>query len=33
MGQGEDMLQMQEALTPENILDNAIAMFNTLPID
>ena len=33
MDQGEDMSQIQEALTPENILNNAIAMFNTLSLD
>ena len=27
------MSQMQEALTLENILDNAIAMFDTLPLN
>jgi hypothetical protein len=29
----DDLSQMQEPLTPENILDNAIRMFNTLPTD
>ena len=33
MDQGEDMSQMQEVLTPENILNNAIAMFDTLLLD
>ena len=33
MDQSEDMSQMQDTLTPENILDNAIAMFDTLPLD
>ncbi len=27
------MLEVQDALTPENILDNTIRMFNTLPLD
>jgi hypothetical protein len=26
----EDMVQVQDPLTPQNILDNAIRMFNTL---
>jgi hypothetical protein len=29
----DDLLQMQEPLTLENILDNTIRMFNTLPTD
>jgi hypothetical protein len=29
----DDLSQMQEPLTPENILDNAIRMFDTLPTD
>ena len=29
----EDMAQIQDPLTPQNILDNAIKMFNTLPDD
>jgi len=33
MDQNEDMTQLQDAITPENILDNAIRMFNTLPLD
>ena len=33
MDQGEDILQVQDALTPENILDNGIRMFDTLPLD
>jgi len=33
MDQREDMSQLQEALTPENILDNAIRMFDTLPLN
>ncbi len=33
MDQNEDMLQLQDAITPENILDNAIRMFDTLPWD
>jgi len=28
-----NLLQMQEPLTPENILDNTIRMFDTLPTD
>ena len=27
------MSQLQEATTPENILNNAIRMFDTLPLD
>jgi len=27
------MSQLQEAITPENILNNAIRMFDTLPLD
>ncbi len=33
MDQNDDMSQLQEAITPENILDNAIKMFDTLPLD
>ncbi len=33
MDQSEDMSQLQDAITPENILDNAIRMFDTLPLD
>ncbi len=33
MDQPNDMSQLQEAITPENILDNAIRMFDTLPLD
>src|SRR5216683_6368090 len=33
MDQNEDMSQLQDAITPENILDNAIRMFDTLPLD
>jgi len=33
MDQNEDMSQLQDAITPENILDNAIWMFDTLPLD
>ncbi len=33
MDQDEDMTQLQDAITPENILDNAIRMFDTLPLD
>ena len=33
MDQNDDMSQLQEAITPENILDNAIRMFDTLPLD
>ncbi len=33
MDQTDDMSQLQEAITPENILDNAIRMFDTLPLD
>jgi len=33
MDQNDDMSQLQDAITPENILDNAIRMFNTLPLD
>ena len=33
MDQPDDMSQLQEAITPENILDNAIKMFDTLPLD
>jgi hypothetical protein len=29
----EDMAQIQDPLTPQNILDNAIKMFDTLPDD
>jgi hypothetical protein len=29
----DDLSQMQEPLTPENILDNVIRMFDTLPTD
>ncbi len=33
MDQNKDMSQLQDAITPENILDNAIRMFDTLPLD
>src|SRR6266851_9849137 len=33
MDQNDDMSQLQDAITPENILDNAIKMFDTLPRD
>ncbi len=33
MDQSEDMSQLQEAITPKNILNNAIRMFDTLPLD
>ncbi len=33
MDQDEDMTQLQDAITPKNILDNAIRMFDTLPLD
>jgi len=33
MDQDEDMTQLQDAITPENILDNTIRMFDTLPLD
>jgi len=33
MDQSDNMSQLQEAITPENILDNAIRMFDTLPLD
>ena len=33
MDQSKDMTQLQDAITPENILDNAIKMFDTLPMD
>ena len=33
MDQSEDMSQLQDAITPKNILDNAIRMFDTLPLD
>jgi len=33
MDQEEDMLELQDVLTLENILNNAIRMFDTLPID
>ena len=33
MDQNDDMSQLQDAITPENILDNAIRMFDTLPLD
>ncbi len=33
MDQNEDMTQLQDAITPENILNNAIKMFDTLPLD
>jgi len=33
MDQREDLTQLQEAITPENILDNALKMFDTLPLD
>ncbi len=33
MDQSDDMSQLQDAITPENILDNAIKMFDTLPMD
>ena len=33
MDQNDNMCQLQDAITPENILDNAIRMFNTLPLD
>ncbi len=33
MDQNEDMSQLQDAITPENILDNTIRMFDTLPRD
>ena len=31
MDQSDDMSQLQDTITPENILDNAIQMFDTLP--
>ncbi len=33
MDQHDDMSQLQDAITPKNILDNAIRMFDTLPLD
>ncbi len=33
MDQNEDMSQLQDTITPKNILDNAIKMFDTLPLD
>jgi hypothetical protein len=33
MDDQEDMAQIQEPLTPQNILDNAMRMFDTLPND
>jgi hypothetical protein len=33
MDDQEDMAQVQEPLTPQNILDNAMRMFDTLPDD
>ena len=33
MDQRDDMSQLQDTITPENILDNAIKMFDTLPMD
>ncbi len=33
MDQKEDLTQLQEAITPKNILDNALRMFDTLPLD
>ena len=33
MDQREDMTQLQDAITPKNILDNALKMFDTLPMD
>ena len=33
MDQDDDMSQLQDAITPKNILDNAIRMFDTLPRD
>ena len=33
MDQGEDLTQLQDAITSENILDNALKMFDTLPVD
>ncbi len=33
MDQREDLTQLQEAITPENILDNTLKMFDTLPLD
>jgi len=33
MDQNEDMSHLQDALTPKNILNNAIKMFDTLPLD
>ncbi len=33
MDQREDLTQLLEAITPKNILDNALKMFDTLPMD
>ncbi len=33
MDQNDNMCQLQDAITPENILNNTIRMFDTLPLD
>ncbi len=33
INQGEDMLMVQDTLTLENFLDNALKMFDTLPLN
>ena len=33
MDQNKDMTQLQDTITPENILDNTIRMFDTLALD
>ncbi len=33
MDQDDDMSQLQSAITPKNILNNTIRMFDTLPLD